>query len=187
QTYTSPLSANASAESPTSLPWSGTETANASTGVRTAPEYTNSPDARRSGSVQPDAATSPSTMGMMSVLVVPMSMSRASGRDCATTRAVAAQFAAATSSGASPASATVRNRPSTAYTQIVAPGNAAATASSTKCTPSRLVRNICDSSAVIVTACMSASLPPASLASSRNTFTSAPGSCCNSNGREQTA
>ena len=67
------------------------------------------------GSIHPSAATSPSMMGMMSVLVVPMSTSSASGRDCATMRAVAPQFrAAATRSGALRASATVRNPPSAA-------------------------------------------------------------------------
>ena len=40
------------------------------------------------------------------------------------------------------------------------PGNAASTLSSTKLTPSRFVRNICDSSAVIVTACASPALAP---------------------------
>src|SRR2546422_7503323 len=124
----------------------------ASAGVRSAPVYTSSPSRRRSWSVRPRAATRPPAIGMMSVVVVPVSITMASGKDRATSCAVAAQFAAATASGSIRAAATLRNRPSAAYTRTSASGNAAVTASSTKRTPSRLVRKNCDSSAVIVTA-----------------------------------
>src|SRR5207245_579051 len=104
-------------------------------------------------------------IGMMSVVVEPTSMSRQSANSRPTRWAVAAQFAEATASGSCRASAGVRHRASTPQTRTHAWGNAAVTASSTNPTPSRLVRNSCDSSAVIVTACASAG--PASTSRAR--------------------
>ena len=91
----------------------------------------------------------------MSVVVVPMSTSRASGCVRDDGDAVAAQFAAATRSGSRAPRPAVTKRPSTVNTRTGAAESAASTASSTNATPSRLVRNICESSAVIVTACAS--------------------------------
>src|SRR5687768_1412923 len=66
-------------------------------------------------------------------------------------------------------------------------GKAAETASSTKATPSRLVRNIWESSAVIVTAHVNVPAAPTSPASSISSRTSASGIRCSSNGRAHTA
>ena len=138
--------------------------------------YTSSPSRRRSWSVRPRAATRPPAIGMMSVVVVPVSIRMASEKDCATRCAVAAQFAAATASGSTRAAATLRNRPSAAYTRTSGSGNASVTASSTNRTPSRLVRNICDSSAVIVTAWAAPIAAPCSAASRASREPSAVGS-----------
>ncbi len=110
----------------------------------------------------------------MSVVVVPVSIRMASEKDCATSCAVAAQFAAATASGSIRAAATLRNRPSAAYTRTSVSGNAAVTASSTNRTPSRLVRKICDSSAVIVTAWAAPPPPPAAPCSAASRARSEP-------------
>ncbi len=97
-----------------------------------------------------------------------------------TTCAVAAQFAAATAKGSDRACFGVRHRASAPQTRTQASGKAAATASRTKPTPSRLVRNNCDSSAVIVTACATAGPAPRSWARRPSSGTSAAGSRCSS-------
>ncbi len=76
-------------------------------------------------------------------------------------------------------------RPSTEKTYTDAEGNAAANASRTNATPSRFVRNACDSSAVIVTAWVAPADPvtPKSAASSRSSGINSEGARCSSNGR----
>ena len=123
----------------------------------------------RAGSVRPRAATRPPSSGMMSVEVVPMSTRMPSGTNRPTSVAVAAQFDAPTASGSAAAAAGVTNRPSTVYTCSGSAGKARASAPSTNATPSRFVRNACESSAVMVTACGHPSACPSSAASDRST------------------
>ena len=84
-------------------------------------------------------------------------MNSASGHVRAISVALALQLAAATSRGCCRASSVDRNRPSTPYTQVSMPGNAARNASNTKATPSRLVAKQSASSAVMVTAILETS------------------------------
>src|SRR2546429_493711 len=90
--------------------------------------------------------------GKMSVVVEPTSIRMQLGKLRATRRAGAAQLGAAIAGGWRRASSAVSQRPSAAYTRTRPSENARVTASTTNATPSRLVRKICDSSAVMVTA-----------------------------------
>src|SRR3954471_1764328 len=134
----------------------------------------------RSRSLCPVAATRPAAIGMMSAVVLPTSMSSASGWAPATESAVAIQLAAATSHGRERAAAAGTSSPLTVSTRSSPSAHCAA--SSTNATPSRLVRNASVSSAVIVIA--TASAAPASAATSRSTVTSASRSRQTSNGRD---
>ena len=93
---------------------------------------------------------------MTSAVVLPTSISSASGCSSATASAVATQLAAATSHGRARASSTEMSSP--AVVSTLGSPNASSAASSTNATPSRLVRNASDSSAVIVIATASAGL-----------------------------
>src|SRR4051794_21745708 len=117
---------------------------------------------------------------MTSVVVLPTSISSASACAPATASAVATQLAAATSHGRACATAAGTSSPSTVSTR--SSPSASCAASSTNATPSRLVRNASESSAVIVIA--TASAAPASAATSRSTVTSASRSRQTSNGRD---
>src|SRR3954451_21049471 len=116
----------------------------------------------------------------MSAVVLPTSISSASGCVPATASAVAIQLAAATSQGRARAAATGTSSPLTVSTRKSP--SASCAASSTNATPSRLVRNASESSAVMVIA--TASAGPASAATSRSTVVSASRSRQTSNGRE---
>src|SRR3954469_2270399 len=116
----------------------------------------------------------------MSAVVLPTSISSASGCVPATASAVAIQLAAATSQGRERAAATGTSSPLTVSTR--SSPSASCAASSTNATPSRLVRKASESSAVIVIA--TASAGPASAATSRSTVASASRSRQTSNGRE---
>src|SRR5215211_4152556 len=163
-------------------PRTGTRGAIAARLVRRTPVYTSSPASSRSRSSCPVAATRPATIGTMSAVVLPMSMSSASGCASATASAVAAQLAAATSHGRARAAAMDTSSPAVVSTLSGRSPSASSAASSTNATPSRLVRNASDSSAVIVIA--TASAGPASAATSRSTPASASRSRQTSNGRE---
>src|SRR6476469_3452541 len=126
-------------------------------------------------------------MGMMSAVVVPMSMRIAFGWSSATMLAVAAQLDAATASGWLRASVGDTKLPTTVKTCRFAEGNALVAASSTKATPSRFVRNICESSAVIVIAWPSSADVPTPAANERSSGVSERGSRCISNGCERAA
>ena len=104
--------------------------------------------------MRPLAATRPPTIGMTSAVVLPTSISSASGCSSATASAVATQLAAATSHGRARAASTEMSSP--AVVSTLGSPNASSAASSTNATPSRLVRNASDSSAVIVIATASA-------------------------------
>ena len=117
-----------------------------------APIYRSSPERSRSESVRPLAATAFFAIGMISVVVDPTSMSSADATLRARSVAVAIQLAAATAKGSARASSTLRNVPRVEYTWTVASGKATRRASRIAATPSRLVRNACDNSAVMVTA-----------------------------------
>src|SRR5215218_4704423 len=117
----------------------------------------------------------------MSVVVLPMSISSASGCAPATASAVAIQLAAATSHGRERASPIDTSSPVVVSTLSGRSPSASSAALSTKDTPSRFVRNASDSSAVIVIA--TASAAPASAATSRSTAASASRSRQTSNGR----
>ena len=119
---------------------------------------------------------------MTSAVVLPTSMSSASGYASATASAVAIQLAAATSQGRARASPIGTSSPAVVSTLSARPPSAASAASSTNATPSRLVRNASDSSAVMVIATASAS--PTSATTSRSTAASASRSRQTSNGRE---
>src|SRR4051794_34050109 len=118
----------------------------------------------------------------MSVVVLPTSTSSASGCAPATATAVATQLAAATSQGRDRAASTDTSSPAVVSTLSGRSASASSAASSTNATPSRLVRNASDNSAVIVIA--TASAGPASAATSRTTRASASRSRQTSNGRE---
>ena len=120
----------------------------------------------------------PPAIGMTSAVVLPTSMSSASGCSPATASAVATQFAAATSHGRARAASTEMSSP--AVVSTLGSPNAASAASSTNATPSRLVRNASDSSAVIVIATASAG----SAAISRSTAASPSRSRQTSKGRD---
>ena len=110
----------------------------------------------RPRSLCPVAATRPPAIGMTSAVVLPTSTSSASGWDSATARAVATQLAAATSHGRARAASTDTSSPAVVSTLSGRSPSASCAASSTKPTPSRLVRNASESSAVIVMATASA-------------------------------
>src|SRR3954471_5781515 len=120
----------------------------------------------------------------MSVVVLPTSTSSASGCAPATATAVATQLAAATSQGRLRAASTDTSSPAVVSTLSGRSPNASSAASSTKVTPSRLVRNASDSSAVIVTATACGGPAATSAATSRSTVASASRSRQTSNGRE---
>ena len=130
------------------------------------------------------AATRPSATGTMSAVVLPTSTSSASGSASATASAVATQLAAATSHGRARAAATDTSSPAVVSTLNGPSPRASCAASSTNATPSRLVRNASDSSAVIVIAMASAGPAATSAATSRRTAASASRSRQTSNGRE---
>ena len=102
----------------------------------------------------------------------------------ATASAVATQLAAATSHGRARAAATDTSSPAVVSTLSGRSPSAASAASSTNATPSRLVRNASESSAVIVIATASAGPPATSATTSRSTAASASRSRQTSNGRE---
>ena len=104
----------------------------------------------------PVAATRPPAIGTMSAVVLPTSISSASGYASATASAVATQLAAATSHGRARASPIDTSSPAVVSTLSGRSPSASSAASSTNATPSRLVRNASDSSAVIVIATASA-------------------------------
>ena len=120
----------------------------------------------------------------MSAVVLPTSMSSASGRASATASAVATQLAAATSHGRARATSTGTSSPAVVSTLSGRSPSASCAASSTNDTPSRLVRNASESSAVIVTATAWAGPPATAAATSRSTAASAARSRQTSNGRE---
>src|SRR4051812_6344144 len=117
----------------------------------------------------------------MSAVVLPTSMSNASGCASATASAVAIQLAAATSHGRARAAVTDTSSPAVVSTLSGRSPSASSAASSTNRTPSRLVRNASESSAVIVIATAYAGPAPAT---SRRTPASASRSRHTSNGRE---
>ena len=98
------------------------------------------------------ATTWPATIGITSVVVVPMSSEDRVGMPGCDRSGRRRPVGSRHGHGLFAGLVGLRKRPSTAYTRTSPDGNARATASSTKLTPSRLDRNICDSSAVIVTA-----------------------------------
>src|SRR4051794_13102376 len=126
----------------------------------------------------------PPAIGMMSTVVLPMSMSSASRCALATASAVATQLAAATSHGRARAASMDTSSPAVVSTLSGRSASASSAASSTNVTPSRLVRNASDSSAVIVIATASAGPAATSVATSRSTCASAERSRQTSNGRE---
>ena len=107
--------------------------------------------------MRPAAATRPPEIGMTSAVVLPTSSISASGCRAPTASALATQLAAATSSGRARASATSTSSPAVVRAST-GPATAASTASSTSATPSRLVANWSESSAVIVRAVSSGRL-----------------------------
>src|SRR4051794_19208344 len=113
-----------------------------------------------------------------------MSISSASGRAPATARAVATQLAAATSHGRARAACMDTSSPAVVNTLSGRPASASAAAVSTNATPSRLLRNASDSSAVIVIATASAGPAAPSAAPSRSTCESAERSRQTWNGRD---
>src|SRR3954453_13556270 len=121
-------------------------------------------------------------MGTTSAVVLPTSMSSASGYASATASAVAIQLAAATSHGRARASPIGTSSPAVVSTLSGRSPSASSAAARTNATPSRFVRNASDSSAVMVIATASASA--ASAATSRSTAVSASRSRQTSNGRE---
>src|SRR5215203_1063681 len=120
----------------------------------------------------------------MSAVVLPTSMSSASGCASATASAVATQLAAATSHGRARAASTGTSSPAIVSTLSGRAPSASCAASSTNATPSPLVRNASESSAVIVIATARAGPPATSAATSRSTADSAARSRQTSNGRE---
>src|SRR5215216_5665568 len=165
-------------------PRTGTRGAIAARLVRSTPVYTSSPASNRSRSLCPVAATLPATIGTMSAVVLPTSTSSASGCASATASAVAIQLAAATSHGRARAASTDTSSPAVVSTLSGQSPSASSAASSTNPTPSRLVRNASESSAVIVIATACAGPVATSSATSRSTPESAWRSRHTSNGRE---
>src|SRR5918994_25530 len=119
----------------------------------------------------------------MSAVVLPTSMSSASGCASATASAVATQLAAATSHGRARAASTDTSSPAVVSTLSGRSPSACCAASSTNVTPSRFVRNASESSAVIVIATACAGPAATSAATSRSTADSAARSRQSSNGR----
>src|SRR3954447_8730104 len=120
----------------------------------------------------------------MSVVVLPLSMSSASGCSSATASAVATQLAAATSHGRARAASMDTSSPAVVSTLSGRSPSESSAALSTNATPSRLIRNASDSSAVIVIATASAGPAATSAATARSTPESACRSRQTSNGRE---
>ena len=178
----SPLIAKSSDDTGHQPPRTGTRGAMAARFVRRTPVYTSSPASSRSRSLWALAATRPAAIGTTSAVVLPTSMSSASGCVSATASAVATQLAAATSHGRALAALTDTSSP--AVVRTLSSPSASWAASRTNSTPSRFVRKASESSAVIVIAIAGAGPAATSAATSRSTAASASRLRQTSNGRE---